>query len=70
MDQRGVVGRNIKMLRQVHRTMQQQSLYRGKQSQSTLQVSNPPPFAMFYRRLSHGVPPYRHHGGAPSDSLD
>ena len=64
------VSRNIKMLRQVHRTMQQQGLYRGKQSQSTFQLSNPPPFAMFYRRLSHGVPPYRHRDNTPSDSLD
>jgi len=37
------VGRNIKMLRQAHRTMQQQGLYHGKQSQSTSQLSNPPP---------------------------
>ena len=61
------VSRNIGMLRQVHRTMQQQGLYRGKQS--TFQLSNPPPFSMFYRHPSHGVPPYRH-DKTSSDSLD
>jgi len=62
------VSRNIKILRQVHRTMQQQGLHPGKQS--TFQLSNPPPFAMFYGRLSHGVPPYSHHDNIPSDSID
>ena len=62
------VSRNIRMLRQVHRTMRQQGLYRGKQS--TFQLPNPPPFAMFYGCLSHGVPSYPHHDITPSDSLD